>query len=438
MSRAHRWLWFAPPLLLLALLWPVLAGRYFADDWQFALADPGADVFGSFGKLHPDALYRPLELSAVALGQVLFPGTTAPVHLLGLLVHLTLIAAMVHALTSLRASRLVIGVTVLVLTVSQLNAAALGGNDTLSIVLGTLFGSLAVWWFRPSAHRGGGRRTAFGLAALTVALLSRESSLGYVPLLVVMALRPLDDGSGKAGGPGLARRAVRPLDGWREAARVVAVLALAAVYLGWRAHLGALGPDADAAAWKTALVAPVRLVLLWSAALVPVSTIDVVAGATLGRWLWPAAAAAGVGVVVLVVGIGLGPARWGRAGLYMAAASLVVAPVLALGRVGELYAYALLPAAALLLGYGYGAALLDRRRAVRSAAAISLAVFALGQATATRGKARGMVDNGERAVRQMARVVDAARTAPPGGRLVLEAPAAAVSDTPGARGMIPK
>jgi hypothetical protein len=424
MSRAHRWPWLVPPLLLLTLLWPVLDGRFFADDWQFVLADPAGDVFGSFERLHPYALYRPLQLSITALAQTLWPGTTLPVHLVSIGLHLLLIALMVHALTSLRASRLVIGVTVLVLTVSQLNAPALGGNDTLSLVMGTLFGCLAVWWFRPSAHRGGGRRTSYGLAALTVALLSKESSLGYVPLLLVMGIQPVVP----AGPPNVtpsrsqAGRS-RPSVSRRDAARLVGILLLAALYVAWRAHLGASGPDfGPKGEWRVDHHAAVNLVMLWSAALVPVSTVDVFTGVALGRWFWPLVAALGLGVVIVTTGIGLGPRRWGRALLYLAVASIAVAPVLLMKRVSELYAYALLPAAALLLGYGYGGALLDRRRSVRTVAAISLALFGVGQGVATRLKASAMADNGERAERQMAAWLTEARNLPAGATLTMTEP----------------
>jgi len=81
----------------------------------------------------------------------------------------------------------------------------------------------------------------------------------------------------------------------------------------------------------------------------------------------------------------------------LAATSLVVTPVLLMQHVSELYAYALLPTAALLLGYGYGATLIDRRRLVRTVAAVSLGLFVVGQAVATRVKAGQMARNGERA-----------------------------------------
>ena len=114
--------------LAAVLLGPVLDGGFFGDDWELYLAHPAEHILGAFTEARPYEMYRPIQLSLVAISQTLFGrDTTLPVHLVNLAAHAGLAVLVLHALSRLGASRLGAVLGGLYLTVSQLCASPVGG-----------------------------------------------------------------------------------------------------------------------------------------------------------------------------------------------------------------------------------------------------------------------------------------------------------------------
>jgi len=395
--------------LALALLYPVLDGAFFADDWELYLARPASHIARAFLEVRPYETYRPLQLLLVATSQALVGYTTLPVHLLNLALHAGLALLVLRSLLSLGAPRLGAVLGGLYVSVSQLAASAVGGNDTISLTLSTLAGSSALLLLRPFAPQRAARP---GLAALAfaVALFSKESSLGYLPLLALLAWR---HGSGRAGG---ARKAAL----WSACFAAVALM-----YLALRACAGGAVPDlATGQQARLGANIPMNAALLGFAALVPLSTTRIFVGLSEHRWLWPLAGV--LSWLALVAFLTRGMARaerpWLVAGFALASAVLLT-PVLVLTHVSELYAYGVLPFTALLFGWSTGSLLSRSSGALERIGAMTFATLVLSaNAWAARQDALGMARSGALAGALMPQVLERVRTLPPGGVAVLVDP----------------
>lgn len=405
-ARTRFLLLIPATLLLLVVLGPVLTGPFFSDDFQFVLDDPTRHVLGSFGELHPYRLYRPLQLSIIALSQTLFGETTLPVRIVAMAVHLALIALILRAFGRLGLSLAAASAATLWLASSQLLPPAVGGNDTISLVLGTFFGSLAAWWLWPVPARGvRERRLGYALVAYTLALLSKESSLGYLPVLAALL-------------------AVPPRESARRA--VLVALALSGVTVGYlllRQSLGAegprFGPDGN---WTFGTNLLVNAVQLGITSLLSVSTVDVFTGVMRKEWGVVLLAGAGLLALAIIVGAGLGPRRIFGLAIGTVLSLAVLAPVLPMRHVSELYAYALLPPAALLVGVGVGGAWSRGGTGRRAGLVLVLVLLVLGQADAARRKSRDMARNGHVAGPLLGQLIAVARHLPSGGTLILVEP----------------
>ena len=392
----------------LLLLWPVLDGGFFADDWELWLAHPAQHLASAFGEVRPFGTYRPIQLALVAGSQALWPGTTVPVHVLNLALHVALCVGIARALAGFGAplAGAVLGGTYA--AVSQLAASAVGGNDTISLTLGTWAGFGALACLRPFEPE---RKARPALAALSfaVALFAKESSVGFLPLLAAAAWWRWGRGS-------------------RDLHRLVSCLgafcAITAVYLAVRHRAGGAAPDLLNN--RFVHLGPHMLgnaALLGFAAVVPVSTTRVYLGALAHRWLWPAAGALSAFAWLAFTVWGMRRAgRLALLGAFAAAALVLFVPVLPLVHVSELYAYGALPLAALAFGWSSGA-LLQRGSRAERAAALAFALFVLAaNAWAAREDALGMAKSGREAAALMPQLVEELRALPPDGTAVLVDP----------------
>jgi hypothetical protein len=390
------------------LLWPVLDGGFFADDWELWLADPRGYLGRAFFETRPYENYRPLQLVAVALSQSLFGYTTLPVHLANLGLHVALAVLVTRALLGFGASRAGAVLGGSYLCVSQLAASAVGGNDTMSLTLGTLAGSAALWWLTPS--RASLPRPGPAAVAFAVSLLAKESSLGYLPLLA--ALVWLSHRSEAAG----ARRPVT----WTV---VFAVTALA--YLALRSQAGGTLPDvANGEQMRLGWNVARNAALLAFAAVIPLPTTQVFLGAAARELAWPVAGGLSAAAVVALLCWGMtraGKLAW-LASL-AAAAAVVLAPVLLLHHVSELYAYSVLPFVALAFGWSTGALVTRGASRARRVTAATLAALALcANAWAQHQDALGMRQSGDAAGALMAQLLPRLRELPPESVAVLVDP----------------
>jgi hypothetical protein len=167
-----------------------------------------------------------------------------------------------------------------------------------------------------------------------------------------------------------------------------------------------------------------NLAMLWFAALLPVSSVDVFTAVAERNVAVALGGLVAVGVVLALLLLGfVRKGRWDRGLALIAAGSVALSPVLPLVHVSELYAYTILPFAALLLGESAGslAAVGSGRFARR--AVLSLAVLLLAaNSIATMSKARAMAENGRRAERLLGSVAGEMRSLPKGGTLTLVDP----------------
>jgi hypothetical protein len=385
------------------VLGPALTGGFFADDWELHLVDPGAWIARSFFTARPYEMYRPLQLLLVAISQTLFGhSTTLPVHLVNLGAHAALAVVVLRALESLGAPRTGAWIGGLYLTVSQLAASSVGGNDTISLTLATLAGSVALFAMSPLARRARGFPLA-AVAAYVLALLSKESSLGYLPLLCLLAwlrFRSADRGARKA------------------ALVAVCLVAITAVYLAVRASAGGTLPDFAAGdQMRVGGNLPRNAALLGVAAVVPIPTTWIYLGAVTGRWLWPIAG--GISALAVVAFVFAGLARAGRltaGALWLGASATLLAPVLSLVHVSELYAYAALPFTALVFGWSAGS-LLDSPR-LRPWAAAFVAFVLVSNGWAAHQDAVGLARSGAISGQLMPELIQQLNALPPGGSLV--------------------
>jgi len=395
-------------LLGLALLGPVLDGGFFADDWELWLAAPREYLARAFFETRPYENYRPLQGLLVALSQTLFGRTTLPTHLVNLALHVALAVLVTRAVLGVGVSRTGAVLAGLYVCVSQLAASAVGGNDTMSLTLGTLAGSAALFWLAP--FPGVRARPGAAAAAFAVSLFAKESSLGYLPILALLMWLHF------RAEPNGARKAVT----W-----TLVLAAVAVGYLALRAQAGGTLPDVASGEQMQVGTNVLRnLALLSVASVIPLPTTQVFLGAAAREWAWPIAG--GLSAVAVVAFLCWGSVRAGKLpwlAAFCAAAICVLGPVLLLHHVSELYAYAVLPFVALAFGWSAGALLTrdgSRARRVTAAAVVAFALSA--NAWAQHQDARGMAESGGAAGALMTQLLDRLRSLPADSVAVLVDP----------------
>jgi hypothetical protein len=395
-------------LLGAVLLGPVLDGGFFSDDWELYLGEPTAHLAHAFAEARPYEMYRPLQLLAYGVSESLFGYTTLPVHLLNLALHAGLAVAVLRTLLALGAPLRAAVLGGAYLTVSQLAGATVGGNDTISLTGATLAGSVAVFLASPLARPGVGPR-ALALVLLVVALLSKESALGYLPLVVLAA--------------GL--RFTREPNGLAKAALFAGcAVALTLAYLAVRAQSGGGVPDLEHG--QQMRIGPNvfrNVALLAVAAVIPLRTTWVFVGMAQGRWLWPVLGVLSAVAVASFIVWGL---PRGRRLLLVAigigAAGIVLSPTLLLLHISELYAYAILPFTALAFGWSANALLDSTQRWLRHGVAAFAGLALASNAWALHADSRGMAQSGALADKLMPQVLERMHQLPSGGTLVLVDP----------------
>jgi hypothetical protein len=395
------WLAIGSAILCTALLWPVLAGLPFADDWAARVDDPRQMLTSAFHRLRPYELYRPLESLAIS-ASLLLTKSTLLLRLLEISTHSILILICLHILRTLKAPASSWIIAAVFMATSQLNASALGGNDTFSLVLGTMAGTLASWLAMSSPQFRSWPRSLALSAILVVSLLAKESSLGYVPIVCAALWMNAE--------PRIMRR-IRA---------ILPPLLVVTAYFAWRSYIGAAGLSFDErspfALGKNLLVNPLQLAF---AATVPISTTDLFTAAHTEKWIVVlmgvmgaliVAAMSAYGFVALVGPLGVLP--------LLGVIVSISAPVLPMRHVSELYAYSLLPIIA--IGFASGISILARssRGAGLAMGAIAASVF-LGNALALHKDAKAMAVNGERAASLMTSLIEEIRSLPEGTHVVL-------------------
>jgi hypothetical protein len=382
---------------------PGLKGKYFADDWALSLADPRSHLSRALFELHPFDLYRPLQLWLLAATQTFFGASTLPIHLLELALHVTLAWVVFHVATRLRLGTAAAALAGALVLASQAATAAVVGNDTISLVLGTLTGTAALVLAARIPNRQHAWMAWSSMLLYSISLLSKESSVGYGPLLAAVALTwRREDGA-------LYRRAMF---------FALGIGALTAAYLIWRSALGGVTYHWGSGQRNVALGfnLPRNAALLWIVAALPVSSDRFLLAVQTHHYVTVVIGVAGL-LGYVAVSLRRPRQAWRWVALSIVAGTVLLFPVLVLQHVSELYAYALLPFCALALARGMTAG------QARSTGWWALCVgLVVSNGAGAHQKSVLMAENGEAAARLLAPVESLAVALPPHGQLVLVDP----------------
>ncbi len=396
---------------------PGLRVGYYGDDfWSFF---PEAPPSPAHYFLHTNPYnpwyYRPLEATFLSHVQSFLPGTTLPIHLTGLWLHTMVCWVLLLGLKRLGLSARAACLAAVFMAVSQANVSAALGNDTLSQVGSTLFGSAGLFLILgpdPPAARSdasgpspSGPMFLWSVVAFASALFSKETGFFFLPLLLgALLIRP-------GGGAGPAQR-------YRSILRTLPFLALALLYLWARARVGLPAPRFGSGSMELqlGLNLPVNALFLATVALLPASSTSLIMALRSARY----ERAAGMGIfaagclALILWGIARSPRR--RPVVWMLiAAAMTVAPACLLERTSEVHLYSAMPFVAAIFGVAFDRCIdAARGRPARRLAAAAIVVAILGgEAAAARSKIGMMRRNGERAAVQMRQLVSEIATASP-------------------------
>ncbi len=404
-------------IVALLLYFPCVGIPYFADDYIYRMADPRAGLYRYYFDSHDMAgFYRPLQMTWSAAHQLLCGDDT------------TFMQAGQAALHGLVAGGLLVAllrgglawgpalVAALWFVSHPVCVSGVLGNDTFGQIASTLFGFVAIAlayrhgaWCGGQTERGVSGAPLWCALALVLSLLSKESGLAHVGLVMLVVLY-----WGWRG----ARPAARRLLPLGLTCGVVLV-----GYLAWRSF--AAPPHTN---WGGAGDYDLRLGsniltnegLLFGAGLLPWSTADVYLGFRAGAAKPLAAAGAVAAVWGALLVWGLVRARAGRAvlGLVMLAGGAGV-PMVLMNHVSELHSYNLLPFLALLVALAVRGVLDDARRWARVVTVVVLVLVLSADVWATVRKGRQMQRVGVAVGQMLPQVVEQARKAPRDARLLL-------------------
>lgn len=189
---------FALPMLCFLLYGSHLPIPYFADDFGLVFEKPWSKLWYFFNHMAPHGVfYRPIEASLLALVQAVWGMNTYPIHLIQITMHSLLCGFVYWTILYLGFSKTKAIIGSLFLVVSQANVMAVLSNDTVSQVMGTVFGFTSIFLLyytlmnRPPSSDQNKLINPYitywlSVVALTIALLSKESSMSFLVLILGM------------------------------------------------------------------------------------------------------------------------------------------------------------------------------------------------------------------------------------------------------------
>ncbi|MBM3779436.1 MAG: hypothetical protein FJW23_14570 [Acidimicrobiia bacterium] len=403
---------------------PGVGTPYFADDFQFVQKD-GALLAPVLRPNSVNGFYRPVQGMFLAWVQGTWGWNTAPIAVTQIAMHLALASMIVAFMRRMDVPVLHAAIGGVFFAVAQVNVSAVLGNDTMSQVSSTLLSCVALWSLIEATNENGKKGTkrlssvrpyAIAVSALLLALLSKETALGIVPVLVGLV--------------GLAAWRIRGrVMSWQTCRDALPFVIVAGIYLLVRFATGAMLPQADGRYGVGVGPNVVRNAgLLLGAAMMPVSTVDAFL-AWRERDTMQLALMCG-GVIAFCIAIVWGLAHSERRGLIMGtsiALACSMFPVVLLNHVSELYVYGLMPLVAILVGCGIGTATVRVWAMGRPGVALGLGIWLLalaaGNGYGASKKVFQMRANGVRAMTLMDAVAGHVADVPRGGRVVLLNPA---------------
>ena len=420
-TSSSVWLAF---LLLLggSLYWPGRHAAYFGDDFQWYFDPAPGSIFHYFthANEHIRNAYRPLQAAFLIAVQQRFGLETLPIHVIQVLLHVLLSWLIFTWMRThgFRAVQSYLGS--LLMLISQANVMAVNSNDTLSQVLGTLFGCVSVGLFFRSLGGSAAepalrsspepRDLALSVLLFGLALLAKETSTSFFLMVAILlaAWRTADP---------LSRRVRRGL------VVITPYLVLLLCYLWIRARLGVQGPSTHGErygfeVWNV----PKNVILFGAQALLPVSSVLVFRAAQFRAM--PTLVGVGFAWVAIAVGTVVGLRRAGASrlvGLVGVCALFGLFPVVLLNKVSELYLYNSMPFVSILVAVGLGTLVANQSANRRSAMVglLLLAAFGVSQVRAVRSKVLMMKARGDQSTVLLTRIGPYLRDIPDHGLLLL-------------------
>jgi len=397
---------------------------YFGDDYQLVFEHPQEHLVRDFFQVNRfNTFYRPIQASILAAIQSSFGQETWPIRCVHLLLHTLLAWTVFLFIRRLGFPRLHAYVGAFYLVSAQVAASAILNNDTVSQIMGGLFGALSLWLLyesetarslsAPSSRVS--RFYILSVAAFVLALLSKETSLSFLPMaILVMAVV-----RGREGRLSVTAREIAV----RSLPFVVATIG----YLVVRSAIGSSQPQIAGGAYgfHFGLNLAINVVQMVFAALLPLSSVSTFVAFREGD-LPLVLVASGSALLVLAASV-YGVVREGRSRLLVTFALLALLstfPVVLLNKVSEHFVYNMLPYSAVIVGIGVGRILEGSlRRTVVGMLAVALATIVFwADALAIRQKSAMMSDNGQRAKALLAQLPAYADGAPPGRKVYMVDP----------------
>ncbi len=401
---------------------------YYADDFVFFSDLSCADGFDHFlGKGRFRGFYRPIEAALLTCIQEYYGVNTIPIHIINISLHALLSFLVFTVLLKLDFSRAQAAFGALFMLLSQANASAILGNDTLSQVSATFFGCFSLLFLHVAldhdATAGAGNKATFrsgfylsSVLAFALALFSKESGVSFFPLLVgVLFLSFYSSPSG------LKKRVLH-----RAALAFIPFVVVLVGYFFTRAQIGASQATLGHGNYNFNIGFNVaeNLAELLIVSIIPLSSVTVFTSVQNGQL-------GSVAMIALASSVFLGLVSYG---LWQTRRYVVVAvlgifaigalfPMVILNHVSELYAYNAMPFIAMIVGAGLGAVFEKAHtRRVKRLVLITVCALFASHIIAVQGKAALMRDNGERATLLLKRIEPYAQRVSPGGQLLLVNP----------------
>src|SRR5882672_5907535 len=173
-------------LVSIAVYYPALSAAFFDDDYQWLVGSwsfhPGQLVaFGSMSHF-----YRPVIDVYFGTLTPLFGGSPVLFHAASILIHVATVLV-VFALASRIGNDRPFGfVTALVFAVQPSDIDAIAWVGALAEAVAAFFGCLSLLWFLRWRQESDARLGALSVVAFTLALLTHESSVVFLPVLVLL------------------------------------------------------------------------------------------------------------------------------------------------------------------------------------------------------------------------------------------------------------
>lgn len=397
---------------------------YFGDDYQLVFEHPREHLVRDFFQVNRfNTFYRPIQASILALIQTEFGSQTWPIRCLHLLLH-TLLAWMVYLfIRRIGFPQIYAWVGSLYLLSAQVAASAILNNDTVSQILGGVFGAASLWLLYESEVARDASETArrslrfylLSVGAFVLALLSKETSLSFLPMgiLVMMVVR--------------WQRGKLTVSARDLLLRSLPFVVAAVGYLFVRSAIGSSQPQIAEGPYGVHIGLNIveNVVQMIFASMLPLSSVS--AFVAFREHNLPLIVTAAASALLVLAAAVVGLLRAGRLGLLAAfflLAVIATVPVLLLNKVSEHFVYNLLPYTAVLVGVGVGS-LLERslQKTVPGTIAVALSTIVLwSNAIAVRQKAAQMTDNGRRAEALLEQLPAYAEGAPSGRKIYMVNP----------------